>query len=178
MIGTGTVSFIIPIEGENNKFIIGLGRKLAKISWDGVSDSVSNIETLAEVENAPEQSKNQINDGKADSSGRLWFGTMKLDFETTEYAEEHKGAFYSFTGPQKAVKTQVTGITLSNGIAFNEILGKLYYIDSHERKVFQFDFDVVSGTICKFISYIISTSYVLVKVIYIAFTLSDNNIFQ
>lgn len=39
------------------------------------------------------------------------------------------------------------GIIISNGLAFNTELKKMYYIDSHKKTVDEFDFDVEHGTV-------------------------------
>lgn len=65
---------IIPVDGETDKFLITVGKKLAIATWDGTSTTVSALETLIEVENEREFQNNRFNDGKADPTGRLWAG--------------------------------------------------------------------------------------------------------
>lgn len=73
-LGTNHVSIIIPVRGQKDKFLISIGRELAVVTWDGESDKVSKVEKLYEVDNTPETLDNRINDGKCDSTGRLWAG--------------------------------------------------------------------------------------------------------
>lgn len=141
------MSFVIPVEGAKNKFAIGLGRTLAVVTWDGVSKMVSNVEKLGDVDNEPDTLGNRLNDAKADPSGRLWLGTMGPE-PVYGHVEPKKGSLYSF-GPDKSFKRHLTKITVSNGLAWNEALKKFYYIDSPERTIVQFDFDITAGTICK-----------------------------
>lgn len=147
-VGNQSVSFIIPVDGEKDRFVISQGRTLTAITWDGVSDAVTNVEKLGEVEDIPETIDNQINDAKADPSGRLWFGTIKMAPIVKGDSPPKTAALYSF-GPNKVIRKQVSGISISNGLAFNEALKKAYYIDSTDTRVYQFDFDVKNGTICK-----------------------------
>lgn len=70
------VSFILPIEGTQDKYLISLGREIAVVTWDGISEKVANIEKLGEVDNAEGFEENRINDGKADPYGRLWAGNF------------------------------------------------------------------------------------------------------
>lgn len=64
------MSFIIPIKGALNKFLIALGNELAVISWNG-TEQIQDIKKIAKLDS---NSSNRINDGKADPSGRLWTG--------------------------------------------------------------------------------------------------------
>lgn len=73
------VSFIIPVEGENNKFVVGLGRHIVFVVWDGESDKVDEIKMLSEVDHqSPESMENRLNDAKCDTSGRLWAGEYHI----------------------------------------------------------------------------------------------------
>lgn len=79
----GTVSFILPVEGTSDKFLVSIGRKLAIVTWDGTSSKVSNVEIFAEIEKEDKVKNNRFNDGKTDPAGRLWAGkhfifTVKL----------------------------------------------------------------------------------------------------
>lgn len=67
---------VLPVEGTTDKFLVSIGRKLAIVTWDGVSTKVSNVETFAEVEKEDDVKKNRFNDGKTDPSGRLWAGKL------------------------------------------------------------------------------------------------------
>lgn len=67
------MSFIIPVEGASNHFVIGLERKFVIIKWDGGEGSkVEIIKELAEVDK--ESPENRLNDGKVDPKGRLFAG--------------------------------------------------------------------------------------------------------
>lgn len=69
-------SFIIPVEGSKGQFVVGSGIKLYLIKWDGTSDKVESVELLHQLINDSEA--NRINDGKCDSTGRLWFGMYMI----------------------------------------------------------------------------------------------------
>lgn len=140
------VTFIIPIEGQKNKFAAGTGKHLSAISWDGISKKVTNIEKLAEVDTGPETAKNRINDAKADPRGRIFFGTMGHETEPG-ICEPNKGSVYSFY--QGKLCKLVGGMTVSNGLAWNETLKKFYFVDSAVRKIYQFDYNPDTGEICK-----------------------------
>jgi gluconolactonase len=69
-------SFIVPIEGTKNQFIVSLDDQLAIISWDGESDKVSVVEKLCVASCSAKSSEGKFNDAKCDSSGRLWAGNQ------------------------------------------------------------------------------------------------------
>lgn len=147
MLLEGKVSIIIPVEGEENRFAVTIGKKLAKVTWDGVSHNVSSVEILGEVEDAPETQKNRFNDGKADPTGRLWVGTLTHETEPLKFAPD-LGNLYSYE-KGKGFKHQLSGITVSNGLAWNRELKKFYYIDTFAHNVSEFDYNEAEGTICE-----------------------------
>lgn len=109
-----------------------------------MSKAATITKKIADVE--PDLTENKTNDGKADPSGRLWFGTMAK--EKGGIIEPRKGAFYSLENGGR-IKDHIHNVSISNGLAWSLDKKKFYYIDSPERKVFQYDFDIDSGTICK-----------------------------
>jgi len=139
------VSFIIPVEGSKDRFLISMDRELVVITWDGVSPQVSKLEKIAEVENRPGVDGNRFNDGKADPTGRLWTGTMGHE-PVVGNVDPKKGSLYSL-GSNGQVKHHVSDVHISNGLAWSADLKKFYYIDSGERRVDQFDFDAKNQTI-------------------------------
>nr|XP_022906695.1 regucalcin [Onthophagus taurus] len=141
----GPVSLLVPVEGHSDLFLISIGRKLAVITWDGVSEKPSKIETLIEVENEPETRGNRFNDGKADPAGRLWAGTMGPEPEIGKL-EPEMGSLYTLIGKAE-VKKHLSKVSIANGLAWNTKLKKMYYIDSPKRTVDQYDYDIVKGTI-------------------------------
>lgn len=74
MVAPKQPTFIIPVEGKPNQYIISLDRELKIISWDGESEKFTIVEDLAVADDTPDLAKNKFNDGKCDSSGRLWAG--------------------------------------------------------------------------------------------------------
>lgn len=141
-IGTN-VSFIIPVEGQTDQFVISRGREITLISWDGESESISVIKTLYEVDD--QYPGNVFNDGKCDPSGRLWAGTIGAPPVDLDEIENGRGTLYSFEN--NTATAHVTGLGISNGLAFNASLKKFYYIDSRKGTLDEYDFDVTNGTI-------------------------------
>lgn len=59
----------------------------------------------------------------------------------------HKGALYTFS---KNVTTKhLSDVGISNGLAWNDELNKMYYIDSHTGTLDEYDFDINEGKICE-----------------------------
>ncbi|XP_039297158.1 regucalcin isoform X2 [Nilaparvata lugens] len=73
-----SVSFVIPIRGRVNQFIIGLGRSLAVLHWDGFSPTFQ-VFVKESVDN--DRPNNRFNDAKADPWGRLWTGNRRIIFD-------------------------------------------------------------------------------------------------
>lgn len=74
--GHPVISFIIPVEGKKDRFIVGSGKKVVEIQWDGKSDQAKAVSVVGEVEsNLP---MNRFNDAKCDPTGRFFGGTMRI----------------------------------------------------------------------------------------------------
>ncbi|QQS46700.1 MAG: SMP-30/gluconolactonase/LRE family protein [Acidobacteriota bacterium] len=98
------------------------------------------ITTLADAESR--LPGNRFNDGKCDPAGRFWAGTLALD----EDHGEGKGNLYCFHQDHR-VELKVSGVWISNGLAWARDNSTMYYIDSPHRTVTAFDYDLGSGEI-------------------------------
>jgi sugar lactone lactonase YvrE len=85
---------------------------------------------------------NRFNDGKCDPAGRLWAGTMAED------AKGAAGSLYVMEKDQR-VNRVLTGIGISNGIAWSPDEKTMYYIDTPTMHIDAFDYNVKSGAISK-----------------------------
>lgn len=82
----------------------------------------------------------RFNDAKCDPQGRLWAGTLSLQ------GKSNQGALYSYS-PGQGWRTQRTGVSISNGLAWSLNHRTLYYIDSPLKAVQAFDFEVETGSL-------------------------------
>jgi sugar lactone lactonase YvrE len=83
---------------------------------------------------------NRFNDGKCDPAGRFLAGTM-------DNAEvEASGSLYSLS-PNGTFKTLLTGVRISNGLAWSPDHRTLYFIDTPTRKVMAYMYDLATGDI-------------------------------
>ena len=80
----------------------------------------------------------RMNDGACDPAGRFWAGTM-TDAQTAA------GSALYVLEPNAAVHEALSGVTLSNGLAWSPSGDLLYYADTPLQRVDVFDYDVASG---------------------------------
>lgn len=69
----------------------------------------------------------RMNDGKVDPSGRFWFGTMAMD--------KRHGAGSLYVLDHGTVTEAVSGVTISNGLAWSSDAHTMYYIDTPTRRI-------------------------------------------
>jgi sugar lactone lactonase YvrE len=80
----------------------------------------------------------RFNDAKCDPVGRLWAGTMAPDISPQAGALHRVDADWSVT-------TVLTGLTLPNGIAWTRSGTTMYVVESRERAVWAYEYDLSSG---------------------------------
>lgn len=83
---------------------------------------------------------NRFNDGKCDSLGRFWSGSLSMAHIVDD------GAFYRLD-TNHSVHRMISGIGISNGLGWNADNTIMYYIDSLTHCVDAFDFDLEKGEI-------------------------------
>lgn len=142
-----TISFIVPVEDTDDKFVIGAGLKVVLIKWDGVSQQAEAELVLGEVDMS--KPDNRFNDAKADRKGRLWCGTMGPEDKIDVFVNK-TGSFYRFDNVKTFVGVK-SEIGISNGLTWNEKLKKFYYIDSTTYDVKEFDYDEETGDLSEFL---------------------------
>ncbi|KZC11422.1 Regucalcin, partial [Dufourea novaeangliae] len=140
-IENGPVGFIVPVDGVPNKFIAGSSTDIVLVTWDGKDISKCETKTLLTV---GDRTETRWNDAKVDSTGRLWGGTMSLS--RTEEFPPDKGSFYSIDN-DLVLKTQVTPVTISNGVAWSLNEDTLYYIDSPSLQIVAYNYNSQTGVI-------------------------------
>lgn len=84
--------------------------------------------------------RNRFNDGKCDTIGRYWIGTMNLE------EKYPTGGLFVLDKDLKFRKV-LDGVTISNGLAWSLDNKKFYYIDSPTKKIYVFDYDAEKGDI-------------------------------
>ncbi len=80
----------------------------------------------------------RLNDGKVDPGGRFWAGTMD--------PKNKNGALFRLD-PDGSKHTMLTDIGISNGLGWSPDRKTMYYTDSIRYTIYQFDYDLVTGSI-------------------------------
>lgn len=83
------------------------------------------------------------NDGKCSPEGRFWSGTMAYPA-----AIQGAGALYVLE-PDLTSRSVLSGVTISNGLAWDTSRGVMYYIDTPKGVVAAFDYNAENGTLSR-----------------------------
>lgn len=121
------VSVGIPTTGGG--VLVALASRLAVLDLGDES-----LRTVAAFPHGPEV---RSNDGGCDPAGRLWIGTVALDFAA------RAAALYRLDGGE--LEPVVREATISNGIGWSPDGTRMYYVDSPTQRVDVFDYDVTTG---------------------------------
>jgi len=122
---------VAPLIGGN--LIIGLKSGLATLDL-----STAKVDFVASPESGIPG--NRFNDGKCGPDGRFLAGTMdNAEVDAT-------GSLYSLS-PDGSLKTLLTGVRISNGLAWSPDYKTLYFIDTPTHQVMAYDYDLRSGLI-------------------------------
>jgi sugar lactone lactonase YvrE len=96
--------------------------------------------TIAAKPNHELDDENRFNDGKCDPQGRFWVGTMNMN------GKKHQGELFCFLR-DGTLQTVLKGVSISNGMAWDETRNKMYYIDTPTQQIVSYDFDYATGEI-------------------------------
>lgn len=96
------------------------------------------VEMLARV--GADDPSIRFNDGKCDPSGRFWAGTMAYD------ESPDAGALYRLDADGN-VEEVLSGVTISNGLAWTADGHTMYHVDTPTQGVDAFEFDRDSGSV-------------------------------
>jgi sugar lactone lactonase YvrE len=95
------------------------------------------ITPILEIEgNLPD---NRLNDGKCDHQGRFWFGSMCS-------LENPQASLYRYDN-DGSLHVMETGLTISNGLGWSPDRKTFYLTDSHQQKIYAYDFNSITGNI-------------------------------
>jgi sugar lactone lactonase YvrE len=92
------------------------------------------------VDPEPDRPGHRKNDGRADSAGNFWVGTLRED----DYAPV--GALYRIA-PDLSVTRVRDGLAIPNALAFDPDRSRLYYADTRAHAIRVCDYDPVSGEV-------------------------------
>ncbi len=115
-------------EGEDGAILGGGEDGIYRINDDG---------SLTPINNTYPIKGDRYNDGKVGVDGKLYMGTFSLDGTAAFYRMEHDGSIVEL----------FDRVGNSNGLAWDEKRGILYYNDTPTGRTDAFDFDPVTGTV-------------------------------
>ena len=95
------------------------------------------FERIADPED--QAAENILNDGRCDSHGRFWAGSM------TKTMQRASGKLYRVDHGH--VDARDDGIWVSNGVAWSPDDKTMYFADSHMHTIFAYDYDIATGAI-------------------------------
>lgn len=143
LMGEKTISFCVPIQGKKDHFIVGAGRRLLQVTWDGIHTMGQIVKVLCEI---PVNGV-RINQCMVDKQGRLLFGTM-LSEESGDVFDLKKRicCLYRYT-MQDGLMVLKDKLGMSNGMTFNTAYTKMYFTDSYDLMIHEFDYDLKTATL-------------------------------
>jgi sugar lactone lactonase YvrE len=118
-------------KAEGDRLIIALSRSLAFLHLE-----TGEITSLYEIDFPYPNTR--FNDGKCDSQGRFWIGSIS---EAPEQA-----ALYRYD-PDGKMQEMETGLTISNGLGWSPDESTFYLTDSAKHKIYAYNFAVETGKI-------------------------------
>lgn len=80
----------------------------------------------------------RLNDGKVDPAGRFWAGSLDIP---------HQKAKLYRLDPDGEHHTMLTDIGISNGLDWSPDHKRMYYTDSYQSTIYEFDYDIATGDI-------------------------------
>jgi sugar lactone lactonase YvrE len=151
----GEVHFLDPSTGRDRRRLVGQPVGCMALTRQGdlllaVRDGlrVTNgdlVETPVLWPLPDEPDGNRPNDGRVDSRGRFWIGTMAMD--------KHAAAGSLYRADLDAKPPEIVRIldkvSISNGIDWSPDDTQMYYADSPTRRVDVFDWDPVAGMVSR-----------------------------
>lgn len=121
----GYVSAVAPMENRREGWLVARDQSLFSLDESGALCELASPE-------ARHAGEVRTNDGAADPWGRYWIGSMALDHG------HGRGSLYSFH-ESVGLRTELSDVSISNGIGWSLDRRTMYYVDSAPGTVFAFD---------------------------------------
>lgn len=132
------VTAVVPLEQQDDTFLITCGGELATVEWNGVSNTTKNFKTICVLE--PNYPTVRMNDAKVSPSGIFFAGSMgeKLadgTFPTT------LGNLFAYDPKTKVAKKLLSGLGIANGLTWSLDESIFYFIDSLSGVIKAYDYN-------------------------------------
>lgn len=138
------MTFVLPVEGTTDEFLVGTNSTAKVICWDGKSPKAQYVRDAFQVDDIP---TNRFNDAKCDPSGRFFGGTQRFA-ECEGQFHLPNASLYSYDCEHGLRKLR-SNVLISNGLTWNTKTNKFYYIDSCSHELIEYDYNSATGDICK-----------------------------
>lgn len=149
--GYPIITFIAPVAGTHDNFVVGCNKSIEVIQWDGKSSKAKWVRTVLVVEKCPEFETNAFDDGKADPYCRLYAGTRRvLNCDDLDTVPTYGNFFRVSKRESPVTLSKPRTVRLSNGLIWNRKLNKFYYIDSCYWNIREYDYCPTTGDICEY----------------------------
>ncbi|KAL1497757.1 hypothetical protein ABEB36_008660 [Hypothenemus hampei] len=135
---------LTPIILTKNQHIVlaGINRSLAKVV---LYQTTAEPEILHTVQN--NKPKNRFNDGKADSKGRVWIGTIGHE-PANGPLELNAAALFKFTKDNITnPNIMIDNVSVSNGLTWSLDGTEFFYIDTPCEEIVKYDYYAETGNI-------------------------------
>lgn len=109
---------------------------VAAVTDDGYA--VIGTDSLIPLASVTPEPHRRMNDGKCDAAGRFWAGSTTNDFQSG------RGALHVWER-DRGTRVMFDGLTLPNGLGWSPDSRTFYLVDSTERHILAFQFDVDDG---------------------------------
>lgn len=137
-------SFIIPLRGQFNRFLISDKLTVAVIEWNG-SDPVARIvRNVFAVEMGEKYENNNWNVGKASPTCLFYGGTFREIICSTKPGAI--ASFYRYT-KRKGVERLIKDLKVAGGFAWNIRDNLFYFIDTCNLAILEYDYYPRTGKI-------------------------------
>lgn len=127
---TGDIVSAIVLAGED-RLLIALSDRIALLHLQS-----GEVEVLKQIQFP--YSNTRFNDGKCDSQGRFWIGSIS---EAAEQAELYR------YDPDGSLQVMATGLTISNGLGWSPDESTFYLTDSAKHIIYAYDYEAETGNI-------------------------------
>jgi D-xylonolactonase len=122
---------------EDGALLLFMEEGAVALLRDGVLDYV--------IAGLPEERGMRFNDVIADPAGRVFCGTMHLDSDKAMLGER-TGKLYRLD-IDGSISPVLEGTRIPNGMGFTPDRKRMYYTESADRTIYQYDYDEASGSI-------------------------------
>jgi sugar lactone lactonase YvrE len=123
----GAASLVVP--DDDGGLVVAGGSTVTRWHADGRRSEICRID--------PDTPSTTTNDGKCDQRGRLWIGTYDRDGGAL--------ATLHVVDLDGSVRLAESGLSSSNGLAWNADSTALYLVDTPRRVIWRYDFDLDAG---------------------------------